>query len=326
MRIIEAFTRPLLLLQLVLILIPLHVRAESWVLPPNDMDIIGEIQITTASHEETLLDIARRHEIGQDEILLANPNVNRWLPEESVKVVLPSRYILPQAQRTGLVINLPEMRLYYFPKATKDKKPHVITYPISIGRMDWRTPLGKTTVTRKQKDPTWTPPQSLREEAMTNEGKHLPNVVPAGPDNPLGRYALYLGLPGYLIHSTNKPFGVGMRVTHGCIRMYPENIEALFPIIPVGTPVEIVNQSIKLGWLGKNLYIELHPPLEEDLIDTNSVLYAQEVYAAIQSFLQKTGVFPDGESTSSISVDEAVLNEAIRSMNGIPTLISTDTE
>ncbi|SCZ84334.1 conserved hypothetical protein [Nitrosomonas mobilis] len=314
----------ILLLKLILILTPLHALAKNWILPPNDVDIFGEIQITAANHEETLLDIARHHEIGQDEILLANPNVNRWLPEQGAEVVIPSRYILPQAPRSGLVINLPEMRLYYFPKAIKDNKPRIITYPVSIGRMDWKTPLGKTTIIRKQKDPTWTPPQSLRNEAMANEGKILPAVVPAGPDNPLGRYALYLGLPGYLIHSTNKPFGVGMRVTHGCIRMYPENIEELFAIIPVSTPVYIVNQPIKLGWLEKNLYIELHPPLEEDSTDADPTLYIQEAYAAVQSFLQKTGGLPDEESIPSIQIDQTALDEAIERMDGIPTLISIE--
>ncbi|MDT8364119.1 MAG: L,D-transpeptidase family protein [Nitrosomonas sp.] len=312
------------LLQLILMLAPLYAQAKSWILPPSDVDIFGEILVTPANREETLLDIARRHEIGQDEILLANPNVNRWLPEQGAEVVLPSRYILPQAKRTGLVINLPEMRLYYFPKSVKGEKPNVITYPVSIGRMDWKTPLGKTTITRKQKDPTWTPPQSLKDEAMAATGEHLPNIVPAGPDNPLGRYALYLGLPGYLIHSTNKPFGVGMRVTHGCIRMYPENIEALFSIIPAGTPVQIVNQPIKLGWLGKNLYIELHPLLEEELTDTDLIPYPQEVHAAIQSFLQKTGISPDDMSTSSIRIDEAALDDAIKRASGIPTLISAE--
>lgn len=314
----------LILLKLFLIFAPLHALAKSWVLPPNDVDIFGEIQIIVAHREETLLDIARHYEIGQDEMLLANPNVNRWLPEQGSEVAIPSRYILPQAPRTGLVINLPEMRLYYFLKATKGKKPKVITYPVSIGRMDWSTPLGKTTITRKQKDPTWTPPQSLREEAMANEGKHLPDIVPAGPDNPLGRYALYLGLSGYLIHSTNKPFGVGMRVTHGCIRMYPENIEELFTIIPVNTPVYIVNQPIKLGWLEKNLYIELHPPLDEDMTDTEPALYMQEIYTTVQSFLQKTDTSPDGKSIRNIRIDETALVGAIKRINGIPTLISTE--
>ncbi|MCC7134785.1 MAG: L,D-transpeptidase family protein [Nitrosomonas sp.] len=314
----------LILLKLFLIVAPIHALAKSWVLPPNDVDIFGEIQIIAAHREETLLDIARHYEIGQDEMLLANPNVNRWLPEQGSEVAIPSRYILPQAPRTGLVINLPEMRLYYFPKATKGEKPKVITYPVSIGRMDWNTPLGKTTITRKQKDPTWTPPQSLREEAMANEGKRLPDIVPAGPDNPLGRYALYLGLSGYLIHSTNKPFGVGMRVTHGCIRMYPENIEELFTIIPVNTPVYIVNQPIKLGWLEKNLYIELHPPLDEDMTDTEPVLYMQEIYTAVQSFLQKTDTSSDGKSIHSTRINETALAEAIKRIDGIPTLISTE--
>lgn len=314
----------LLLLKLTLMSLPFQAQAKNWVLPPSDMDIFGKIQITTANREETLLDIARRHEIGQDEMLLANPNVNRWLPEQGAEVVIPSRYILPQAPRTGLVINLPEMRLYYFPKAIKGEKPRVMTYPISIGRMDWKTPIGKTSIIRKQKDPTWTPPQSLREEALANDGKILPDIVPAGPDNPLGRYALYLGIPGYLIHSTNKPFGVGMRVTHGCIRMYPENIDALFAIIPIGTPVNIVNQPIKLGWIDKNLYIELSPPLEEDLADIDPTLYIQKVYDTVQTFLEETGASPDDKTISSIKIDATALDEAIKKMDGIPTLISIE--
>jgi len=313
-----------LLLKLTLMSLPSQAQAKNWVLPPSDMDIFGKIQITTANREETLLDIARHHEIGQDEMLLANPNINRWLPEQGAKVVIPSRYILPQAPRTGLVINLPEMRLYYFPRAIKGEKPSVITYPISIGRMDWKTPIGRTSIIRKQKDPTWTPPKSLRDEALVNDGKILPNIVPAGSDNPLGRYALYLGIPGYLIHSTNKPFGVGMRVTHGCIRMYPENIETLFAIIPVGTPVNIVNQPIKLGWFGKNLYIELSPPLEEDLADTDPTSYIQKVYDAVQSFLEKTVSSPDDKTISSIKINTTALDEAIKKMNGIPTLISME--
>lgn len=309
------------LLKLIMALASLQASARSWVLPPNDVDIFGEIYTAVAKQEETLLDIARQYEIGQDEILLANPHVDRWLPEQDAEVIIPSRYILPQAPRTGLIINLPEMRLYYFPQTVKGKKPEVITYPVSIGRMDWKTPLGKTTIVRKQKDPTWTPPQSLREEAMA-EGRLLPNIVPPGPDNPLGRYALYLGLPGYLIHSTNKPFGVGMRVTHGCIRMYPENIEELFAIIPVGTPVYIVNQPIKLGWLGDDLYIELHPPLEEDMAATDPISFIQEIHAAVQTFLRKAGILSDDDPVSRIHIDQTALDEAIKRMDGIPELIS----
>ncbi|MGB5538830.1 MAG: L,D-transpeptidase family protein, partial [Gammaproteobacteria bacterium] len=241
----------------------LPVQAVTFVLPPEDVDIVGRIEYTVAGRDDTLLDIARRYGIGQNEILHANPDVDRWLPADNSRVMLPSRYIIPDAERTGLILNLPEMRLYYFPKTKKGEIPKMITHPISVGRMDWNTPLGNTKIASKQRDPSWRPPASIKKEAL-EDGKVLPDVIPAGPDNPLGRYAMRLGVPGYLIHSTNKPYGVGMRVTHGCIRMYPEDIEGLFDDVPVGTPVHIVNQPIKLGWMAGALFLELHPPLEED--------------------------------------------------------------
>jgi L,D-transpeptidase ErfK/SrfK len=238
-------------------------NADVWVMPPDDLDLIGAIGHTQSRHEDTLLDIARRNNVGRDEIVNANPGVDPWLPGEGTDIVLPTRYILPDAPREGIVLNVPEMRLFYFPRARRGEARRMITHPISIGRMDWKTPLGATRVVAKQTDPPWRPPESIRIEAL-EKGVELPEVVPAGPDNPLGRYAMRLGVPGYLIHSTNKPAGVGMRVTHGCVRMFPEDIEALFPLVPVGTPVHIVNQPVKLGWLAGTLFIEVHPPLEED--------------------------------------------------------------
>ena len=162
------------------------------------------------------------------------------------------------------MLNLPEMRIYYFHQSKYTNIPQIITHPVSVGRMDWETPLGITKIISKQKDPSWRPPQSLKDEAIAEGDDPLPDVVLPGPDNPLGRYAMRLGIPGYLLHSTNKPYGVGMRVTHGCLRMYPEDIEQLFDDVPVGTPVQIVNQPVKLGWLSETLYIEVHPLLEEN--------------------------------------------------------------
>ncbi len=228
------------------LLFTLKVAAETFILPPPDIDLIGQIQVVYAVHEDTLLDIARQHSIGHQEIVQANPGVDLWIPGKGTPVVVPGRYILPDAPRKGLVLNVPEMRLYYYPKSEDGEKPVVITHPVSIGRMDWNTPLGKTSIIAKHKDPSWYPPASIKAEHAA-DGDPLPDVVPPGPDNPLGRYALRLGKPGYLIHSTNKPFGIGMRVTHGCVRMYPEDIERLFPQIPVNTPVHIVNQPIKVG-------------------------------------------------------------------------------
>lgn len=294
--------------------------AETRLLPPVDVDLIGEIETITADRDDTLLDIARRFDLGQNEILLANPQVDRWLPENKSVVTLPTRYILPDAERNGLILNLPEMRLYYFPKPAQGELPRVITHPISVGRMDWETPLGKTSIISKQKDPAWRPPQSLKDEALQEDGEILPDIVLPGPDNPLGRYALRLGVPGYLIHSTNKPYGVGMRVTHGCIRMYPEDIERLFDDIPVRTPVQIVNQPIKLGWLSGALFIELHPPLDEDLEEYSD--YMQKVLDAIADFLAGEQEVPGGGLNGEVSLSGSALKQAVREMNGIPVVIS----
>ena len=253
-------TRVLLLLTW---LLPVVATADEWILPPADVDLIGEIRYTEARYEDTLLDIARRHDLGRDEIVNANPGVDTWLPGEGTRIMLPTRYILPDAPREGLVLNLPEMRLYYYPPARRGEVRRMVTHPISIGRVDWKTPLGKTRISAKQRDPSWRPPKSILKEAAA-EGRELPEVIPAGPDNPLGRFALRLAIPGYLIHSTNKPYGLGMRVSHGCIRMYPEDIEKLFSRVRVNNPVHIVNQPVKLGWLADTLFVEVHPPLEED--------------------------------------------------------------
>lgn len=261
-------------LLLILVLQPLAAaRGQSFPLPPDDVDLVGRVQVVEAAHEDTLLDIARRHQLGHDEILLANPGVDRWLPGEGTRVTLPTRFILPAGERVGLVLNVPEMRLYYYPPAGKGGRPEVRTWPVSVGRMDWTTPLGSWKISRKQTDPAWYPPASIREEAAAR-GEPLPELVPPGPDNPLGQYALRLSVPGYLIHGTNKPWGIGMRVTHGCVRMYPEDIAALYQDVAVGTPVRIVSQTVKAGWLLGTLYLEVHPPLEEDRPGRDQLLSA----------------------------------------------------
>jgi len=193
-------------------------QAATYVLPPADVDVIGAVQTVSARHEETLLDIARAHGLGFDDIVRANPGVDPWVPGEGTQVTLPTRFVLPRAERRGLVLNLPEMRMYYFPVPAKGEAPTVVTYPVSIGRMDWSTPLGRAKIVAKVKNPSWYPPESIRKE-HAEDGRPLPQVVPPGPDNPLGAFAMRLSIPGYLIHSTNRPAGVGMRVTHGCIRM-----------------------------------------------------------------------------------------------------------
>jgi L,D-transpeptidase ErfK/SrfK len=310
--------QPLLFIALVLSTFT-SVLADTFVLPPADVDVVGQVQTMTASSDETLLDIARRYDIGQNEILLANPDVDRWLPADGSKVILPTRYILPEADRSGLVLNLPEMRLYYFPQPRPGETPVVITHPISVGRMDWNTPLGLTKIVSKQIDPEWRPPKSIKNE-HAQDGETLPDVIRAGPDNPLGRYAMRLGIPGYLIHSTNKPYGVGMRVTHGCIRMYPEDIEKVFDDIPVGTPVRIVNQPVKVGWLAGSLFIELHPPLEED--EEKYADYMQSVLSSIADFLSANDDTLNINAGRTVNLSGHALRQAVAEKSGIPVIIT----
>lgn len=217
-------------------------------------DVVGRIQIYRAKHSDTLPDLARRFNLGFVELSAANPQVNVWLPGEGTRILIPAAHLLPDAPRKGIVINIPEMRLFHY----DDDGNLLSTHPIGIGREGRDTPLGPTKIARKQANPTWYPPESIRAEKP-----ELPKVVPPGPDNPLGTHALYLGWSAYLIHGTNAPLGIGRRVSSGCIRMYPEDIESLFPTVPVGTPVTVVDQPIKFGWIDGELFIEAHPTIEQ---------------------------------------------------------------
>jgi L,D-transpeptidase ErfK/SrfK len=236
-------------------------HAAIFDMPPEGSDVIGEISTVVATYDDTLVDIARRHGLGYQDIVRANPNVNVWVPGEGTEVVLPTRFILPPGPRTGLVLNLAEYRMYYYPEPKTGAAAIVHTYPMSIGRMDWETPLGRTQITAMAKNPAWYPPQSVRDEHAA-DGDPLPRIVPPGPENPLGTRALRLGIPGYLIHGTNRPAGVGMRVSHGCIRMFPEDVEFLFERIRVKTVVRIIDVPVKIGWDGDALVGEAHPLLE----------------------------------------------------------------
>jgi L,D-transpeptidase ErfK/SrfK len=224
--------------------------------------IFGREERVTTVNEDTLYDIARRFGLGSEEIVRVNPGIDPWLPRADRNVVIPGQRMLPSGPRDGIVVNLPEHRLYYYPKTPKGQPQLVYTYPVSIGKMDWHTPLGKTRVVDKREKPSWTPPESVRQEHIAN-GDPLPAVVPPGPDNPLGEYAMRLGLKGsYLIHGTNNPLAVGMAVTHGCIRMYPEDIAELFPLVPVGTSVYLVNEPVKVALIGGELMLETHPAVD----------------------------------------------------------------
>ncbi|MEE8220224.1 MAG: L,D-transpeptidase family protein [Woeseiaceae bacterium] len=256
--------------------LPIAAQAEQFELPPDDNDVVGALTVVAARADETLLDLARRHGLGYEDIVRANPEVDTWLPGEGTEVLLPTRYVLPPGPRKGVILNLAEYRMYYFPEPKDGEPAIVMTYPMSIGRMDWETPLGLTRIISKVRSPTWYPPESVRAEHAA-DGDPLPRIVPPGPKNPLGAFAMRLGLPGYLIHSTNRPAGVGMRVTHGCIRMFPEDIRFLFDQVSVNTPVRIINEPVKVGWHGDELVMEVHRALEIVPFETDSGEITNEV-------------------------------------------------
>jgi len=289
--------------------------AAQYPLKDADALMFGDVETITAHGEDTLPDLARRYGLGYEEILRANPGVDTWLPGEGTTIVIPGQRLLPPSVREGIVVNLPEHRLYYFPKPKKGETPQVITYPVSIGKMDWNTPLGKTRVVDKRKNPTWTPPESVRKE-HEERGDPLPPVVKSGPDNPLGLYAMRLGItPGaYLIHGTNNPIAVGMAITHGCIRMYPEDIEALFPLVPVNTPVWLLNEPVKVARVGGQVWLEVHPPVDAE---------GQRTDVDIEKFysLANTAL---GETPAAIHWDFvlATLKEA----NGLPVMVGLELE
>lgn len=282
------------------------VSSDRFLLPAEGDDVVGKLQLSVARHSDTLLDIARRYDLGYEEIVAANPGVDVWLPGVGTQVVLPTQFILPDAPREGLILNLASMRLFYFPPPQAGQPPVVITHPIGIGREGWQTPEGLMTIIQKKVKPAWTVPESVRRERAA-AGDPLPPVVATGPDNPLGNFAMRLSNPVYLIHGTNKPYGVGTRVSHGCIRLYPEDIARLFPQVPEGTPVRIVNRPFMAGWLKGRLYLEVHPPLAEQVKRLGNSL--EPMKSAVS-----------GKSPAAVNWELAV--NITREANGIPLPIS----
>jgi L,D-transpeptidase ErfK/SrfK len=289
--------------------------AAVFELPANNSTVFGSVQVIKAVYEDTLSDLARKYSLGWEEIIRANPKVDPWLPGAGADILIPGQRILPPGPHEGIVVNLPEHRLYYFPKPKRGEKPIVITYPVSIGKMDWRTPLGRTSVADKRKNPLWNPPESVRKEHEAN-GDPLPKVVPAGPDNPLGAFAMRLAIPGgsYLIHGTNNPAAVGMAITHGCIRMYPEDVESLFPLVAVGTPVWLINEPIKFAWLNGELLIEVHPPVNAE---------GQTVEPNLEEFSKKLNDVL-GPATAAVNWDIAIAE--LKLARGIPTLTGLEAQ
>jgi L,D-transpeptidase ErfK/SrfK len=277
--------------------------------------VFGSVESLQAQFEDALPDLARTFSLGYEEIIRANPGMDVWLPGPGATVTLPGRRILPPGPREGIVINLPEHRLYYYPKQKRNGHPVVVTFPVSIGKMDWRTPLGQTQITAKTKKPSWRPPESVRKE-HAERGDPLPLVVPPGPDNPLGEYAMRLAItPGsYMIHGTNNPLAVGMAVTHGCIRMYPEDIAALFPQVPVGTKVWLVNEPVKVAYVDGELLLEVHPTVDAQgqSMEPDVELLSQHLDKAL------------GAATAAIHWDYAI--ETLKAARGIPTVVALEAD
>jgi L,D-transpeptidase ErfK/SrfK len=235
----------------------------AFALPTDGSTIVGAVQVVTDIGENTLLDIARRYDLGYDEIVGANPGISAWRPPQNGRIVLPTEFILPSRPWVGIVINVSQRRLFYFPEPKKGEAPQVVTYPLGIAREGWPTPLGRTTIVAKQRDPAWLVPRSIREERRREGEPGFPDHVPPGPDNPMGMHALQTGFRSIFIHSTNRPWGIGMPVTHGCLRLYPEDAAELFARVRIGTPVRIVNEPYVVGISGARLLGSSYEPAND---------------------------------------------------------------
>jgi L,D-transpeptidase ErfK/SrfK len=290
-------------------------NATIYTLAKPEDTVVGQDQTVVTVYEDTLYALAAKFSLGSEELIRVNPGVDPWLPGAGKQLIVPGRHILPPGPHEGIVVNLPEHRLYYYPKPKRGGPIEVITYPVSIGKMDWRTPLGLTRVIQKQKDPTWFPPESVRKE-HAEAGDPLPPKVGPGPDNPLGAYAMRLaaGNGTYLIHGTNNPIAVGLAVTHGCIRMYPDDVAALFPLIPVGTPVRLINEPVKVAWVDGELLLEAHAP-----VDAQGQSFEPEIEEF--SALLKAAV---GETTVAIHWDYA--REVLQKANGVIATVGLEAE
>ena len=268
--------------------------------------LIGRIRHHAVRHEDTLLDLARTFNLGFTELAAANPGVDPWIPGAGTVIVVPAAHVVPAAPGEGLLLNLADQRLYVF----KPDGRTVESAPIGIGAAGWLTPTGRTKVIRKRVDPTWRVPASIRREQP-----ELPAVVPPGPENPLGKYALDLDWPSYLIHGTNKPMGVGRRVSHGCVRLYPEDIARLFAEVALGTPVTVVDRPLKIAWVGRRLLLEAHPSqTQADQIEATGRFDAENP----PDLVHLVAGMARGRAAE---VDWPAVSRAVRERRGVPRVI-----
>lgn len=284
--------------------------AAVYQLPIKGPAVVGVDMRITLGDEDKLFDVARRYGLGYPEIVRANPGADIWAAGGTQEILLPIRRILPPTPHDGVVINLPQHRLYYYPKPKPGERSVVVTYPVSIGRMDWHSPLGVTRIIAKERHPNWYPTESVRAEHAAR-GDPLPKVVPPGPKNPLGEYKMRLAVGDgtYEIHGTNNPVAVGLSVTHGCIRMYPDDVATLFASVPVGTKVWLINEPVKIAYVDGKLLIEVHPPVdgEGQVASVDPEVMAQKLRAAL------------GQDTAAIHWEFA--RKALESATGVPTVV-----
>jgi len=258
----------------------------TFALPTDGSTIVGAVQVVTDIGENTLLDIARRYDLGYGEIVGANPGVSPWLPPRNDRIVVPTQFILPSRPWVGIVINVSQRRLYYFPDPKRGEAPQVVTYPLGVAREGWPTPLGRTIIVAKYRDPAWLVPRSIHEERRIEGELGLPDYVPPGPDNPMGMQALQTGFRSIFIHSTNRPWGIGMSVTHGCLRLYPEDAAELFARVRIRTPVRVVNERYVVGIRGAALFMSSFEPANDYAAKESP---SEAVSAAIRELEEQAG-------------------------------------
>lgn len=279
-------------------------HAATFSLPPTGKSLLGALQSGYSQPGENLATLAQRYDVGYNSIIDANPGINSSPDLNATSVIVPTLFLLPPIARRGIVINLPEMRMYFYPT----NSGVVMTFPIGIGRVGKTIPITTTAVTRKAVDPSWKPTPAIREFNRT-QGIELPDVMPAGPDNPLGPYAIYLGVPTYLIHSTIFPESIGKRASFGCIRMNETDIREFFPLVKPGTTVSIINIPTKINWEGEQLFLEAHPPLEEH--NTESLATPAGVVRAIEK----------ASEGKLVMVDWQLVSNMLNQRDGIPRAI-----
>jgi L,D-transpeptidase ErfK/SrfK len=268
-----------------------------------DASVVGDLSTYVVQEGDTLLDVGRHFDLGYNEMTSANPGVDPWMPSPGEVLLIPTEFVLPDARPQGVIVNIPEMRLYHYQPGGL-----VVTYPVGLGRDDWRTPEGTFKIRGKTENPTWVIPESIRAEHIRERNDPRTFIAGGDPENPLGHHRLELTLPLYALHGSNMPWGVGMQVSHGCVRLYNEDIAVLFREVPVGSPGEFLYQPVKVGSRNDDIYVEVHPDiysLRGDLVEE------------ARRLLTKRGWLD--------RIDESSLRQAVAAQSGLAVVIGNAT-